>query len=89
MAVGAMAVSNRPPWVQPDGTEALSSIKRVPYEMGASRNGGWDYCHRLIKGKEVLIETVHRSLVSLNMEITVSQRRIRRGEATRIECGPL
>ena len=76
---------NRPPWQQPIGTTPLSSVKRVPYEMGRE----YDYCHRLIKGREVVIETVHKSLASLRMEIDVSERRIRRGEATRIECGTL
>jgi hypothetical protein len=76
---------NRPPWAQPDGTSALSSIKPIPRYV----QHDWDYCHRLIRGREVVIETVHKSLTSLTMEISVSRRRILRGEATRIECGPL
>jgi hypothetical protein len=49
-------VVSRPPWAQPEGTEALSSIKPIPTLMAFE----FDYCHRLIRDRKVVIETVHR-----------------------------
>lgn len=93
---------NRPAWVQPEGTKPLSSVKRIPYDMreydychrlcrttslptGNHRNSP----KHGVLDTEVVIETVHKSLASLTMEIAVSLRRVQRGEATHIEAGPL
>jgi hypothetical protein len=49
------------------------------------------YRHRLWKFNALLIETTHRTLTSLQIEVSVSRKRRERHEATRIEVymGPL
>jgi hypothetical protein len=44
----------------------------------------WPYAHALWRDDTRLIETIHRTLTSLQMEVLASKARIAKGEATEI-----
>lgn len=62
----------------------MASVDARRWSTGAQRRDRrqWPYAHALWRDCDLLIETVHRSLWSLQMEVRVSRARVQRGEAT-------